>query len=200
MKTAIIGWGSLLWDDRPQFDQHHGPWYFDGPLLRLEFSRISISRKRALTLVLEEEHGAQCRAAYTISKRESLSQAILDLKTRENALDNEIGVYLPHAPPSPQSSAVVPPTIVDWADQTDFGAVIWTALPNNFHQLSERQEHFSHVSAVAHIESLCEEGKWKAAEYVHRAPEFIRTPLRRELESLDWFARLWQESHHRPRP
>lgn len=196
MKTAIIGWGSLLWDDRPQFDQHHGAWYFDGPLLQLEFSRISISRQRALTLVLEEEHGAQCRVAYTISKRESLAEAIQDLRIRETATDTEVGFYLPHAGPSVPSPASIPPTIADWADQTDFDAVIWTALPNNFRQLSQRQEHFSHASAVAHIESLCEVGKWKATEYVHRAPEFIRTPLRSELESLEWFAQLWQDSRN----
>ncbi|QDU75261.1 hypothetical protein Pan97_22910 [Bremerella volcania] len=193
MKTAIIGWGSLLWDDRPKFDQHHGPWYFDGPRLRLEFTRISISRKRALTLVLQEELGAECRAAYTVSKRESLAQAIQDLLVRENATDKEIGVYRPHSDPTELSQAVIPPTIIQWADQTDFDAVVWTGLPNNFRELNERGEDFSHASAITHIESLCAEGKWKAAEYIFRAPDFIDTPLRRELQSLEWFAKLWKD-------
>ncbi|PQO33481.1 hypothetical protein C5Y96_11625 [Blastopirellula marina] len=199
MKTAIIGWGSLLWDDRPQFDQHHGAWYFDGPLLQLEFSRISISRQRALTLVLEEEHGAQCRVAYTISKRETPALAIQDLQIRENATLAEVGVYQPHAIANDPSLPSIPPAIVEWADQTDFDAVIWTALPNNFRDLNERGENFSPASAIAHIESLCEVGKWKAVEYVHRAPEFIRTPLRSELESLDWFAQMWKDSQDLPK-
>jgi len=194
MKTAILGWGSLLWDDRPQFDQHHGPWYFDGPLLRLEFTRISISRQRALTLVLEEELGAECRVAYTISHRESPAQAIQDLQLREKATEKEVGVYLPNAGAGGLSQATVPETIARWADQTDFDAVIWTGLPNNFQEMNDQGEHFSHASAIAHIESLCDEGKWKSAEYIFRAPEFIRTPLRAELESLEWFVRFWEGS------
>ncbi|WDI42306.1 hypothetical protein [Bremerella sp. P1] len=199
MKTAIIGWGSLLWDDRPQFDQHHGPWYFDGPLLRLEFTRISVSRKRALTLVLEEELGAECRVAYTISNRESPAQAIQDLRIRENASEQQVGVYLPRTESSGLSQATVPKTISDWADQTDFDAVIWTGLPNNFHELNDLGEAFSHTSAITHLESLCEEGKRKSVEYIFRAPEFIRTPLRSELESLEWFAALWEQSRDLPR-
>lgn len=50
MSIAILGWGSLLWDERPEFDQHHGVWQFDGPHLNLEFSRKSSSRENALTL------------------------------------------------------------------------------------------------------------------------------------------------------
>ncbi len=199
MKTAIIGWGSLLWDDRPEYDQHHGPWYFDGPMLRLEFTRISISRKRALTLVLEEELGADCRVAYTVSKRESPAQAIQDLQIREKASEKEVGVYLPHDDPAGLSQASVPATIKQWSDQTDFDAVIWTGLPNNFRELSDEGDHFSHASAIAHIQSLCAEGKWKSAEYIFRSPEFIRTPLRTELESLDWFAQLWNDGKNLPR-
>lgn len=199
MKTAIIGWGSLLWDDRPQFDQHHGPWYFDGPMLRLEFTRISISRKRALTLVLEEELGTECRVAYTVSKRESPALAIQDLQIREKATEKEVGVYLPHEHPRGLSQDSVPPTIKAWAEQTDFDAVIWTGLPNNFRDLSDQGETFTHASAITHIESLCDQGKWKSAEYIFRAPEFIDTPLRSELESLDWFAELWNDGRNLPR-
>lgn len=193
MKTAIIGWGSLLWDDRPDYDQHHGPWYFDGPMLRLEFTRISVSRKRALTLVLEEELGAECRVAYCVSHRESPAEAIQDLQIREKATEKEVGVYLPHSHPPGLSQANIPPTITKWADQTDFDAVIWTGLPNNFRELSDQGDHFSHAAAIAHVESLCDEGKWKSVEYIFRAPEFIQTPLREELENLDWFAKLWHQ-------
>jgi len=44
MKIAILGRGSLLWDKKPEFEKRHGSWYEDGPLLKLEFSRISDSR------------------------------------------------------------------------------------------------------------------------------------------------------------
>ena len=93
MKTAIIGWGSLLWDDRPQFDQHHGPWYYDGPRLPLEFARISVRRQKALTLVLEEKLGAECPTAYCVSHREDVRQAIEDLRIREGAKPHEVGIW-----------------------------------------------------------------------------------------------------------
>ena len=57
MKIAILGWGSLLWDRQAEFDKHHDDWQFDGPSLQLEFSRVSESRKDALTLVVDTNHG-----------------------------------------------------------------------------------------------------------------------------------------------
>ena len=36
MNIAILGWGSLLWDERPEFDGQHGDWKFDGPVVPLE--------------------------------------------------------------------------------------------------------------------------------------------------------------------
>ena len=57
MKIAILGWGSLLWDNQPEFDRWHESWQYDGPRLKLEFSRVSKSRLRALTLVIDEIYG-----------------------------------------------------------------------------------------------------------------------------------------------
>src|SRR5256885_15588809 len=57
-KIAILGWGSLLWEGGADFDRHHEDWQFDGPTLRLEFSRMSPSRLGALTLVIDPLHGS----------------------------------------------------------------------------------------------------------------------------------------------
>ena len=43
-RIALLGWGSLLWDEDEEFDDLHGRWRYDGPALKLEFSRISKSR------------------------------------------------------------------------------------------------------------------------------------------------------------
>jgi hypothetical protein len=51
-RIAILGWGSLLWDKRPNFDEQHDDWQFDGPALPPEFSRVSSSRSGVLTLVI----------------------------------------------------------------------------------------------------------------------------------------------------
>ena len=46
MKIAILGWGSLLWDEHAEFDKEHNDWQLEGPSLKLEFSRISRFGKR----------------------------------------------------------------------------------------------------------------------------------------------------------
>lgn len=47
VKIALLGWGSLLWDKRPEFDEYHEPWQFDGPELPLEFSRFYLAQRRS---------------------------------------------------------------------------------------------------------------------------------------------------------
>ena len=59
MKIAILGWGSLLWDKHPEFDEQHAEWHFDGPRLKIEFSRVSTLRNSALTLVLDTKSGKE---------------------------------------------------------------------------------------------------------------------------------------------
>jgi hypothetical protein len=53
MGIGILGWGSLLREGGLDFDRWHGPWEYDGPTLKLEFSRVSENCLKALTLVIE---------------------------------------------------------------------------------------------------------------------------------------------------
>jgi len=43
MRIAILGWGSLLWETQPGFDQLHDDWHFDGPVLEAS-ERTAISK------------------------------------------------------------------------------------------------------------------------------------------------------------
>lgn len=82
MHIYILGWGSLIWDKRPEFEDYHGPWQSDGPTLKLEFSRISQkTRLGALTLAIDPSNGAPCRVAYTRSTRKDPNDAICDLRS-----------------------------------------------------------------------------------------------------------------------
>jgi cation transport regulator ChaC len=91
-KIAILGWGSLLWDKtHRKFDRHHGAWKFDGPVLKLEFSRKSASRLNALTLVIDTIHGEECKVAYALSKRRTVEKALEDLQEREGTSQRNIG-------------------------------------------------------------------------------------------------------------
>ncbi|RFC63902.1 hypothetical protein [Mesorhizobium denitrificans] len=78
LHIAILGWGSLIWDKRPEFDDLHGEWKPEGPVLKLEFSRISSSetRKGALTLVIDNHYGQDCTVKYALSTRKHAADAI----------------------------------------------------------------------------------------------------------------------------
>ncbi len=93
MHIAILGWGSLLWDKRPEFDEHHGFWALDGPNLKIEFSRISQTRSGALTLVIDPANGTSCRVAHTKSKRRNSEDAICGLRSREGTTRANMGIY-----------------------------------------------------------------------------------------------------------
>ena len=83
-RIAILGWGSLIWDDNwPKFDEQRGEWLEDGPILPLEFSRVSgKTRGGALTLVIDEANGRECQVMYAMSKRRYPDDAIADLRDR----------------------------------------------------------------------------------------------------------------------
>jgi hypothetical protein len=180
MKIAILGWGSLLWEDRPEFDkQHDEPWQYDGPELKIEFSRISTSRQGALTLVLDEDNGSPMVVAWCLSKRKTVEDAICDLRCREGTVIRNIGcVRLP-------ADISQPPEIGDWAREKNLDAAIWTRLPSNFG--TETKKSFSVAAAVEYIKTLDACGKAKAAEYVWRAPGFVQTRVRNALQREPWF-------------
>ena len=182
---AILGWGSLLWDKREEFDKQHGDWKDNGPILRLEFSRISESRGRALTLVIDQKHGAECRVAYSISARKTLADTIADLRCREGTTIANIGFVDMTAGTSRGRDPVSVDAVKLWAKENAITAAVWTDLKSNF---SAEVADFSVAAAVAHIQKLNAAGKSKAAEYVWRAPEFIRTPLRKALQNEPWFS------------
>jgi hypothetical protein len=94
-KIVILGWGSLLWERREEFDQWHEDWQFDGPSLKLEFSRVSQLRLGALTLVIDSDNGYPVTGAWCLSKRLDSEGAIADLRCREGTTLRNIGrLYL----------------------------------------------------------------------------------------------------------
>lgn len=183
-KIALLGWGSLLWDKRLEFDEHHEPWRFDGPELLLEFSRVSTSRKGALTLVVDLVNGAPCQSAYAVSTRRDPDDAIADLRCREGTIMRHVGVYFRDG--TRRGQPAVPDSIPQWADSQGIDVVVWTGLPSNFEKKVGRP--FSVESAIRHLQSLPADVKPGAAEYVWRAPDLIVTPLRDALQSGPWFA------------
>ena len=134
MRICILGWGSLIWDVRPEFDAHHRKWQFDGPTLKLEFSRVSESRHGALTLVIDPAHGARCRIAYAESTRKNPDDAICDLRSREGTVLRHIGAMFLDGSRLQGGSEDTLNAIRIWGQEKKFDVVVWTNLPANFQE------------------------------------------------------------------
>lgn len=186
MRIALLGWGSLLWEDGPEFDCWHEPWEYDGPTLKLEFSRISISRSGALTLVIDEEHGTPTPVAWCLSKRATIDDAVCDLRSREGTTLENIGRIEVHAQVAAPKESEPENPLVAWARSKKLDSVVWTALKSNFRE--KRKQPFSVLAAIAYLKTLDPAGKTKAAEYVWRASTFVKTDLRSALQREPWFS------------
>jgi hypothetical protein len=79
MKIAILGWGSLIWDSSELHLASN--WLEGGPILPIEFSRISDDGR--LSLVVDERHGVNVPTCYAHSSLTNLEKAIVDLQQRE---------------------------------------------------------------------------------------------------------------------
>lgn len=187
MKIAILGWGSLLWDKRPEFDDQHDDWKFDGPSLKIEFSRVSQTRNDALTLVLDTNNGTSCQVAYALSKRKNPDDAVCDVRSREGTTLKNVGFCFADNSRNQAREIEILKTIQDWASKMKIDVVIWTDLQSNFQQKSRSKKPFSIEAALCHIQALDSSGKAMAAEYVWCSPAFVSTPLRQALESQPWF-------------
>jgi hypothetical protein len=190
-RIALLGWGSLIWDEWPEFDKYHKEWQPNGPLLPLEFSRVSETRKGALTLVIDPQYGTLCKTAYAVSTRRDPADAIADLRSREGTLMKRVGFYFANR--SRTCEPKVPESIASWAAEMRFDVVVWTGLSSNFKD--KKKEDYSVAAASRHIQSLSLEGKSMAAEYVWRAPAFVQTPLRIALQTLPWFLSLTKSTN-----
>ena len=182
---AILGWGSLIWDVRPDFDRHHHLWEFDGPSLPLEFARVSKTRAGALTLVLDSSFGSLCTVAHARSIRSDLEAAIADLQVREGTSRNNIGYTFADGSRHHVRDQGTASTIAAWARSKSIDMVVWTDLPSNFQAVTGVS--FSVPAALKHVASLSPAGKAAAAAYVWQAPQFVATPLRAALQSRPWF-------------
>jgi hypothetical protein len=186
LRIALLGWGSLLWEGGPDFDRWHDSWLYDGPTLKLEFSRVSEKRLKALTLVIDAEHGVETAVAWCLSKRATLADAMCDLRTREGTTLDNIGQATISPGAGQLNSGLPEGAIAAWARAKNLDAVIWTALKSNFQE--ETRQPFSVGAALSHVKTLTPVGKVKAAEYIWRAPEFVKTPVRTALQKEPWFS------------
>jgi|GEM_PF-173074 len=181
MRIAILGWGSLVWDPREL--QVRGRWNDDGPLLPIEFARISSHGR--LTLVLHSGVD-NVRTLWAYSGYEDLNPARENLREREGTSLERIGCV---SVADNQSHCHTVPEVCDiirqWAEEKGLEAVVWTDLSSNFEDKTGMP--LNEDNAVAYLRSLGGESLEKAEEYVRRAPSQVKTKIRERIErELGW--------------
>lgn len=199
MKIAILSWGSLVGSGVERGLRIVGSWNRQGPILPVEFSRISQSgnRQKCLTLVLDEQNGVDVETYYARSLFTNLDLALVNLRRTENiTLTYSIGyvnlVRNTERGWARENHPISCDRIKEWAEQNGFDAVIWTSLLSNFEKTLEIP--FTVQNAVEYVKSLPEPFKTKAKQYILTSPPTICTPVRSLL------MRNWANEQPRPLP
>lgn len=179
MTIAILGWGSLL-SDPGTLKIELGMWYKDGPMLPVEFARISSDKR--LTLVIHPG-SEDVRTYYAVSKYNKLDAAIMDLAERERTarrLEN-IGYmnFVTGEIRSKKMSQEMETRLLEWNETKVFDAVIWTDLDENFNTAMRKP--FSLANAIEHLKSLDTEQLEAAKRYIMDAPAQTQTTNRQPL-------------------
>ena len=185
MKIAILAWGSLVWDPREL--QTAAKFAADGPLLPIEFCRISADGR--LTLAIDEDFGAICKTYSASSALDSLDAAIENLQAREGMAHARAVGFVETASGRQSDFAVqshpqVVATIGAWVESAGYDAAIWSALKSNFGDWGKGGEPFSVSAALRYLETLEGEEPAKFAQahaYIRNAPPEVETPVREEV-------------------
>lgn len=166
VRIAIIGWGSLIWC--PGSLNIATRWRRDGPLLPIEFARISVDGR--LTLVIHRGVDG-VRTYWAVSGCETLDQARENLREREGSPLSKIH-WIRSGEPIGDSASYVHTSISSWlARRNDLDATIWAGLESNWD--CRRLRPFSADDAVRYMLEL-EEKRADASTNFDRAAEYIR--------------------------
>jgi hypothetical protein len=188
-RIAVIGWGSLVWELGGLAARVEGDWRRgEGPVLPIEFSRVSAKRLGALTACIDPAHGADCPTHVVRSTRTSVLRAAIDLALRERAPPLRIGLVAPARGLLQGRDGRVCTRVAAWCRETGHDAAVWTDLVPNFAEATGRP--FGIEAATDYLARLDGAARRAAVGYVENAPAETDTPLRRHLARLDW----WREA------
>lgn len=184
---AVLGWGSLIWN--PCELAVASEFSLSGLMLPIEFCRVSGNDQppRRLTLVIDDDIGIQCQTFVALGAFDDLDAARENLRVREG-LDNVKGIGFAVKGGASSAKAIErhPKAVTEiaaWLAASDFDAVIWTALANNFEERAG--EAFSVDAAIRFLEAQPADHLPRALEYIRKAPEQVQTQVRAAV-SLRW--------------
>lgn len=181
MRIAVLGWGSLIWDPR-ELHVASG-WQEGGPVLPIEFSRISDNDR--LTLVIDEAHGVDVPTRHALSSLSDLDAAVTDLQKREGAPNRDrIGfLEVTRNRLSKRARAMHPVAcerICAWAEAKNLDGVVWTAIGPRFRE--KTGEPFSVEAAIRYLDRVDKVTFARTLHYVWNAPPEVQTPVRTAVE------------------
>jgi hypothetical protein len=186
MNIAVIGWGSLIWC--PGSLRIRTKWRVGGPMLPIEFARISDDGR--LTLVIHPSSAPQL-TYWALSEITELASARRNLMEREGCLSLGAIHHFPLDNANPSIPPEVETELGKWLPtQPGIQAVIWTGLKTNW---SERgRAEFSPEDAVRYLAELDAQRRQtratydRAKEYVRNAPPSVQTKVRQLLHQEGW--------------
>lgn len=181
---AFLGWGSLIWD--PRNLRTKSDWYNDGPILPIEYKRISSDGR--ITLVIHP-NSVGIKTLWTLADFEKLDDARENLRLRENTPNiDRIGYLSIIENTSNSFSNNVLKTIEKWAKEKNLDAVVWTDLaenPNKFRTKTKNK--MTDDNIINYLNSLDGKELEDARRYIQNTPKQIDTPLRRRIiQELNW--------------
>lgn len=174
MKIAVIGWGSLIYS--PGKLKISSGWKKDGPVLPIEFLRVS--KDGRLTLVINPQDDAACvTTLWAISFFDDIQKAINNLRDREGTIEKHIGFVISK---ETDNKDPIKKRISDWLTngRQQIDAAVYTNLPPK-NSKGEEKKIMVWADIVGHIEN--NKRNKEIENYVRNAPEQIETPIRKLL-------------------
>jgi hypothetical protein len=185
MRIAILGWGSLYWQPKELAFDKEFDWEKEGPILPIEFARIS--KDGRLTLVITSE-GTEVLTLYALSTYKTLEEAVLNLAVREGSGRKSIGYYDKTSDDFMQEKFQFKKKIREWIQKTHFDAVIWTNLGEKWEiDKNGTKTVIPSEKRVNYLKELKGNKKALAEEYIRKTPIQIKTKYRKLIEKeLNW--------------
>lgn len=172
MKIVCIGWGSLIWN--PSDLKIQRKWFQDGPILPVEFTRISDNKR--VTLIIDRE-SRPVRTLWALMSIDNLNEAQESLRERENTPDIS-NIHKVEVNEDTKDNLKL--EIVSWLKSKKLDAAIWTGLSYNKKYFNGERPPIERI--IDHLKGLKKEKRICAEYYIRKAPRQVDTVYRREIE------------------
>lgn len=180
MDIAIIGWGSLLHNNKAL--NISGDWKFDGPRLPLEFAYIS--KNKSLTLTINPV-SPSIQTPWGLASFDSLNSAISSVASQLRVDVEEIGCFSKEKSGSKKMTPYMENEMLNWLVEKNLDKVLWLNRRTNFQEVTGSE--FSLDNAIDYVIGLGKNEALEMEENVISTPEQIETPLRDRLrKELGW--------------